>query len=101
MDTEFMYKLQQFRDELDYPFSPVEGGGYRCENYDGKKGPHTEGKAVDPDLPNYLYYRALEIALELGFTGIGVKQNKGRFQLHLDTCDEIPKIRPRPWVWTY
>ena len=102
MDVNFMGKLQQFRNKLGVPFSPVKGGGYRCAMQNGSEtGAHVEGKAVDPDFGKEHYHRALKIAFELGFTGIGIKQKKGRFQLHLDTAEAIPGIRPRPWIWTY
>jgi len=102
MDADFLILNQQFRTRLGIPYSPVKGGGYRCAEYNGSEtGPHVEGKAVDPNFPREHYHRALQLAFEMGFTGIGVKQKKGKFQLHLDTAKAIKGVRPRPWVWTY
>jgi len=102
MDPEFMDVLQKLRDGLGTGFGPVKGGGYRCETYNGgKTGSHSEGKAIDPNLSKHLYHKTLKAAFSLGFTGIGIKNKGGKYQLHLDTAREIPSVRPRPYVWTY
>jgi len=98
MDPEFMGRLQAVRTEYGKRMSVI--SGYRCEIQDGKKGAHTEGKAVDPGVPREDYHTVMRLAFAHGFTGIGVKQKDGRHQLHLDTADAAPG-RPRPWVWTY
>ena len=102
MDKDFMIRLQSFRDLIDIPFSPVYGGGYRCADFNGSTtGSHVEGKAVDPDFGKEHYHKALDAAMFHKFSGIGMKQKKGKFQMHLDTAENIPYVRPRPWVWTY
>jgi zinc D-Ala-D-Ala carboxypeptidase len=102
MNPEFMERLQKLRDAFGSPFSPVKGGGYRCEYYNGSiTGAHVEGRAIDPNIANVDYHKFIKLAFELGFTGIGVKNKGGRFQLHLDDTGTIPGIRPRPYVWTY
>jgi hypothetical protein len=55
---------------------------------------HSRGIAVDIAIQGPEAVRLLDLALELGFTGIGVQQKgDGRF-LHLDTRDT-------PAIWSY
>jgi hypothetical protein len=100
MDLAFMVLLQSIRTEWGRPIRPVKGGGYRCLLRDGKAGVHTEGRAVDVDVGREDYHSFMEHALYYGFTGIGIKNHGGRFQLHIDNAESQPG-RPRPWVWTY
>lgn len=66
----------------------------------GRTGPHTTGRAIDLGVSGADAYRVIQIALELGFTGIGVQQKgAGRF-VHLDTLPNAVGC-PRPWVWSY
>jgi hypothetical protein len=58
------------------------------------------GVAVDPGIPRADMFTVLKIAIELGFTGYGLKQKGGRWQMHLDDYEGDAK-RPRPWLWTY
>ena len=47
-------------------------------------------------------YRLMKLAIQHGFTGIGVSQrgaHDGRF-LHIDTMDNT-NVHPRPWIWSY
>ena len=102
MDPDFMSRLQGFRTDLGIAFSPVYAGGYRCPAFNqSDTGSHTEGKAIDLNINKIHYHKTMKLAFKHGFTGIGVKQKDGKFQLHIDTADEIPGVRPRPWVWTY
>lgn len=102
MDPWFMSMLQLLRDAYGKPIVPVEGGGYRCQMYGpNKTSAHCEGKAIDPGIPREDMYEVLKLAFRLGFTGIGLKQKDGAWQLHLDTALPILNKRPRPWVWTY
>lgn len=101
MDEEFMDRLEAFRVLLGVPFSIIKGGGYRCPVYEGSKtSAHREGRAVDPDFSRKYYFRAVRIAQKLGFTGIGIKNKNGKFQLHLDDTETKGK-RIRPAFWTY
>ncbi len=64
---------------------------------------HTTGQAVDVSVSGGPAYELLGIALEEGFTGIGVKQkgaHKGRF-LHLDDLEYKPGEHIRPTIWSY
>lgn len=65
-----------------------------------KPGAHATGKAADIAVERGEAYEVLKLALEIGFTGIGVAQKgSGRF-LHLDICEpEDGMIRPT--VWSY
>lgn len=102
MNIKFMARLQTFRAVMDIPITIAEGGGYRCEEYSkSKTSAHGEGRGADPQIPQNLLYKAVAVATNLGFTGIGIKNKKGKFQLHLDDAEEIPNKRPRPYIWTY
>jgi len=102
MNAKFMQRLQTFREVMGIPFSPVKGGGYRCESYNkSKTGAHVEGRAIDPNLPKDLLFKAVSVAISVGFTGIGIKNKNGAYQLHLDDAEAIPGKRPRPLIWTY
>jgi zinc D-Ala-D-Ala carboxypeptidase len=100
MQKDTVARLQRLRTEYGKSFRPVEGGGYRCEDYDGKKGIHTIGQAIDPGIPREDMYIFMVLAVKHGFTGIGMKQKGGRWQMHIDDY-EGDVTRPRPWLWTY
>jgi zinc D-Ala-D-Ala carboxypeptidase len=57
---------------------------------------HSTGRAVD------IAVRLLQLALQEGFTGIGIQQTgEGRF-LHLDDIQPEDEFHvPRPWIWSY
>ncbi|MDP5210009.1 D-Ala-D-Ala carboxypeptidase family metallohydrolase [Microbulbifer sp. 2205BS26-8] len=80
--------------------------GYRCQAHCARIGStmtHTTGQAVDVSVSGGRAYELLGIAIEEGFTGIGVKQHgpyKGRF-LHLDDLGAIPGKRTGPTIWSY
>ncbi|WP_299948471.1 D-Ala-D-Ala carboxypeptidase family metallohydrolase [uncultured Microbulbifer sp.] len=84
----------------------VINSGYRCQDHCARIGStmtHTTGQAVDVSVSGGGAYELLGIALEEGFTGIGVKQHgphKGRF-LHLDDLGAIPDKRDGPTIWSY
>lgn len=102
MHPDFLARLQSLRTAWGKPFRPVSGGGFRCATYNkSPTGAHVEGRAIDPNISNADYIPFIKLALEHGFTGIGVKNKSGRFQLHLDDATEIAGVRPRPWLWTY
>jgi len=101
MDPAFIQRLEALRREWGRPITPVKGGGYRCPEYDGKRGTHTEGRAIDPAIAREDMYPFIELAFRHGFAGIGVKQHAGRWQLHIDDAPARLPERPRPWFWTY
>tara|TARA_R110000803_G_scaffold28051_1_gene65229 strand:- start:1593 stop:1985 length:393 start_codon:yes stop_codon:yes gene_type:complete len=106
MMEEFMNKLILLREKLNQPM--VISSGYRTPEHNeriggSKKSAHILGKAVDIVCSGEKAHAILTLALELGFTGIGVKQHgdhKSRF-IHLDTVDNGVEGIPRPWVWSY
>ena len=105
MDEEFMEKLEALRQEFNQPM--IITSGYRHESYNqviggAKNSPHLYGKAVDVLVSGKAAYRLMKLAIQYGFTGIGVSQrgsHEGRF-LHIDTMDSS-NVHPRPWIWSY
>ncbi|WKD51120.1 D-Ala-D-Ala carboxypeptidase family metallohydrolase [Microbulbifer spongiae] len=97
-------RLIRVRERFNKPI--VTTSGYRCPAHCARIGStmtHTTGQAVDVSVSGGHAYELLGIALEEGFTGIGVKQkgaHKGRF-LHLDDLGPVPGERTRPTVWSY
>lgn len=106
MDDNFMQRLVMLRMQFNRPI--IITSAYRCPSYNseisdtGEKGPHSRGKAVDIKIYGTLAYALVEMAYELSFTGIGVKQRgpmDERF-VHLDTCTH-EEVGTRPWIWSY
>ncbi|MFS1526270.1 D-Ala-D-Ala carboxypeptidase family metallohydrolase [Microbulbifer sp. 2304DJ12-6] len=99
-----MRRLIRVRVRFNKPM--VVTSGYRCPAHCAKIGStmtHTTGQAVDVSVAGGRAYELLGIAIEEGFTGIGVKQHGphgGRF-LHLDDLEPIQGERTRPTVWSY
>ena len=100
-----MKKLEALRKEFNQPM--IITSGYRHESYNqviggSKNSPHLYGKAVDVLVSGKTAYRLMKLAIQHGFTGIGVSQrgsHDSRF-LHIDTMDSS-NIHPRPWIWSY
>jgi len=88
MQHEFMEKLQRLRSIYGKPLRITSGFRSVKHSIEAKKvvpGVHTLGVACDIGCQGVEAHRILSLALELGFTGIGVQQKgEGRF-LHLDT----------------
>lgn len=103
MRVEFMDRLQNLRNAFNKPMSV--SSGYRCPRHPieaakAKPGAHASGMAADILVHGADAHRLLQLALELGFTGVGVQQKgMGRF-LHLDTLPNSSDT-PRPTVWSY
>jgi len=100
MKPEFMAKLQALRTAYGAPMRIT--SGYRCPQHpiEAKKaapGAHASGQAADIGVQGAEAHKLLRMALEAGFTGVGVQQKgSGRF-LHFDTLEgEL-----RPTVWSY
>ena len=103
MDARFMEMLTELRVAYAKPLRVT--SAYRdithpIEAKKSKPGAHATGKAADIAVERGEAYEVLKLALEIGFTGIGVAQKgSGRF-LHLDICEpEDGMIRPT--VWSY
>jgi len=105
MDEAFMDRLITLRQELNFPL-PVTSS-YRTVEHNKKVGggtnsAHLLGRAVDISISGKKAFKLIEAALDLGFTGIGVKQ-KGPHNkriIHIDDCPHTQK-RPRPRIWSY
>jgi zinc D-Ala-D-Ala carboxypeptidase len=96
-------KLERLRERFGKPL--IVTSGARCPAHNarvsstGSTGPHTKG-ATDVGVRGADALRLIDLALEQGFTGIGVSQ-KGlvRF-IHLDDLPDAPG-QPRPTIWSY
>ncbi|MBF0185451.1 MAG: DUF882 domain-containing protein [Magnetococcales bacterium] len=104
MDHDFMTALEALR--VEFGKSMPITSGFRCPNHNmqasktGATGPHTTGKAVDIQISGADAHRLLGLAIQRGFTGIGVSQDgfaNTRF-IHLDMCGQG---YPRPALWSY
>lgn len=100
MQPAFMERLQLLRIVYGKPMKIT--SGYRCPEHPveakkSKPGTHSEGCAADIGVVGPEAYAILRLALQEGFTGIGVQQKgEGRF-IHLDTS----VVASRPAVWSY
>ena len=105
MDEEFMERLVALRYAYDKPM--VISSGYRDASYNqviggAKNSPHLYGKAVDVLVSGKNAYELMALAMEQGFSGIGISQrgpHESRF-IHIDTMEDSD-THPRPWVWSY
>lgn len=105
MDPAFMERLIRLRERFNHPM--VITSGYRDKTHPveankGTSGAHVQGRAVDVAITGGDALRLIGLALDLGFTGVGVKQHgphAGRF-IHLDTCPAAA-MQPRPTIWSY
>lgn len=101
---DFMDKVQQVRDVFEKPLLVTSAA--RCPVHNavvsktGSTGPHTTGRAIDLAVSGADALRLVEIALEQGFTGIGVNQKGASRFIHLDDLSFAPG-RPRPFIWSY
>ena len=100
MQPAFMEQLQLLRTIYGKPMRIT--SGYRCPEHPvearkSKPGAHSEGRAADIGVVGPEAHAILRLALENGFTGIGVQQKgEGRF-IHVDTST----TGVRPSVWSY
>ena len=100
MQPAFMEQLQLLRTIYGKPMRIT--SGYRCPEHPvearkSKPGAHSEGCAADIGVVGPEAHAILRLALENGFTGIGVQQKgEGRF-IHVDTST----TGARPSVWSY
>ncbi|WP_444905057.1 D-Ala-D-Ala carboxypeptidase family metallohydrolase [Microbulbifer sp. CnH-101-E] len=101
---ETLKRLIRVRERSGKPM--VINSGYRCPAHNKRLNAtmtHATGQAVDISVAVGRAHELMKVALEEGFSGIGVKQKgpiKKRF-IHLDDLDSIPGERARPTVWSY
>jgi len=103
MNAKFMTRLQTFRTVMNIPISITKGGGYICKDSANKKSEelHMTGRVAMPKIKSSQLFKAVNVAMSLGFTGIGIKNKNGTNQLHLDDIQESVGNYPRPYIWTY
>lgn len=98
MDADFMAKLQTLRTQYGRPMHI--DSGYRAPEHSIERakaapGPHAHGKAADIAMNGPEAYELVKLALNLGFSGIGIAQKAGHARyVHLDTM-------PRNTLWSY
>lgn len=98
-------RLERVRVRCDFSFKITSAD--RCPDHNdavsgtGRDGPHTRG-AFDIAVLGHQALTLIRIALEEGFTGIGVSQKgeQGKRFIHLDDLPNAPG-QPRPWIWSY
>lgn len=100
MKPAFMEKLQALRTLYKKPITI--NSGYRSidhplEAKKAIKGTHTKGIAADVSCDGQDAYEIVHLAMNLGFTGIGVAQKGNMRFIHLDTWGG----GPRPNIWSY
>lgn len=104
MDDQFLIELDELRHRYGKPL--VITSGYRCPDHNaavsstGRTGPHTTGRAADIGVDRKNALAVLRIAMEMGFTGIGVQQKGGARFIHLDNLPDAAG-QPRPTIWSY
>ena len=102
MHPDFMERLQRLRTALRQPI--IINSGYRSPTHpiEAKKtsvGSHTTGRAVDVKASGHYAFELVELAIELGFTRIGVSQ-KGDYNSRFIHLDDNPDF-PHPVIWSY
>lgn len=102
----FLDRMDKLRRSVGQPI--IINSWYRSPSHNarvsttGPNGPHTTGRAVDLSASGAFAFLVMRVALELGFTGVGLKQHgshAGRF-VHLDDLED-GSPGPRPAVWSY
>tara|TARA_R100001086_G_scaffold91050_1_gene45039 strand:+ start:688 stop:1062 length:375 start_codon:yes stop_codon:yes gene_type:complete len=103
MQQSFLDSLNVLRETFGKPITITSGYRHPTHPIEAKKktpGAHTTGQAVDIGVSRGDAYKLLLIALNAGYTGIGIAQKgNGRF-IHLDTLTGS-RERPRPTIWSY
>lgn len=90
--------LQDLRDRIGRPILISKGGGLRCRSYNKKiygymYSPHLRGLAADVSVAGMGLIELLEIAVDTGFTRVGIYPDN--HFLHLDVLRPVPS---RVWV---
>ena len=96
----FMGKVEALR--VKYGKSLTVTSAARCPDHNakvsgtGRTGPHTTGRAIDLAARGSEALQIVRMALEMGFTGIGVNQKGPSRFIHLDDLED-----GRPTIWSY
>lgn len=104
MQASFMARLQRLRTAFGKPMSITSGFRDRTHPIEARKGgttgAHTTGRAVDIAVRGSDALQLIALAVQHGFTGIGLKQHGQSRFVHLDDLQPTP-TQPRPTIWTY
>lgn len=104
MDPDFLYMLDNLREDCGFPF--IVTSGYRCPDYNdeiastGRDGPHTTGKAVDISAAFAQAHTLLKKAMHRDIPGIGIN-GRGEYRKRFIHLDTLRGENSRPRVWTY
>jgi len=107
MDVLFMDKLTALRKAYGKPMTVSSAYRHATHPVEARKAAgtpsaHRLGRAVDILAAGQTAHEIIQIALEHGFTGIGIAQKgpwESRF-IHIDDLQEKDGF-PRPTVWSY
>ena len=116
MNKKFIDKLQNFRTVMAMPISILEG--YKCKGIELKNSDedskskkdkkskktdsiNTTGQVAVVKIKSADLFKAVNVAMSIGFTGVGMKNKDGVVQLHLDDIQESVGNQPRPYIWSY
>jgi len=102
MHAEFMAKLQALRNAYGKPI--IINSGYRSPRHSievvkDKPGAHATGRACDVRVYGPHAYEMVALAVDYGFTRIGVNQ-KGALARRFIHLDDNPDF-PNPAIWSY
>ena len=99
MHPEFMARLQTLREVYAKPMTITSGYRHPTHPIEARKaspGEHSTGRAADVGVQGEDALRLVWLAVECGFTRIGVQQKgAGRF-IHLGDSPDFP-----PGIWSY
>lgn len=102
MHPEFMARLQRLRAAYGKPMRITSGFRDRTHPVElckARPGAHTAGRAADVAVQGEDAIRLITLAVQHGFTGIGVQQKGPARFIHLD--DLQAPAWPRPAIWSY
>ena len=98
MNPKFMTRLQTFKDVMGISIPIVKGSSYVCKSSaKSKEEYNTLGRVTMPKIKESDLFKAVSVAMSIGFTGIGIKNKNGSVQLHLDDLEGTN----RPSIWTF
>ena len=98
-----LLKFNRVRQDVGFPM--IMSSGYRCPEYNKKRGftqSHSTGQCGDIACDRLEALLIVQSALDKGFTGFGIKQKGNSRCIHLDDLPQDLNIgRPRPHIWSY
>ena len=121
MNKKFVDKLQTLKTIMAIDLPVVKGSSFSCGKSDKKpkksklydsedsdkkpekietKNDNTTGRVTEIKIKSSELFKTMNVAMGLGFTGIGIKDKNGSVQLHLDDLVESTGNQPRPYIWT-